>query len=502
MTDNPDTATGTDDKAATNGESPFSDDGDTRYSISTLVDSTFPWAAAVAEYARDRIKLDKVPADKDKFKNRAYRISAAVAMSLGATPADLATLRAVAEDTAATVAADAASMRLIESWDAEDRFTATDVARKRIAVAEAAKVELPPVTSLAELLAADDDPARMRIDRVLPSGGSKTLCVAAAGMGKTTLNGNLIRSLADGDPFLDVFEVHELAARIVLIDMEMTTAMLRRWLRRQGVANVGAVADVVTLRGRAGLFDLGNDRLRDMWARRLGDLGADFLIFDCLKPVLDVMNLRESNEMGIFLSALDTMRTAAGVTDVLVYHHMGHQHERARGDSSVLGWTDANWKIVVRDDDPTQRRYFATDKVRDAEELVGEGLLHFDPGTGRLIYAGGDRVETRRDAGVETMLTRVREVLAEKLTGDGDDEMTTTDIRAAVGGKRQTVADALALAVSADRNLVTVRQVGMARFYRIRPEAIDPAVTSVPTAAGPPEPPPGPFEADIPRNTL
>jgi hypothetical protein len=144
--------------------------------------------------------------------------------------------------------------------------------------------------------------------------------------------------------------------------------MTRRWLRRQGVRNVDAVVDVVNLRGNPGLFDMGNDRVRDMWARRLRDQGVNFVTFDCLKPVLDIMGLNENTEMGKFLTPFDVMLTEAEVDDVLVYHHTGHASgaagERARGDSTLLGWTDVNLKIICDDDGD---RFFSADKGPDAE---------------------------------------------------------------------------------------------------------------------------------------
>lgn len=344
-------------------------------------------------------------------------------------------------------------------------------ARKRLAALDAAQIELPPVTSLDELLAEDDDPVRFRIDNVWPAGGAKVLCAAPAGGGKTTLSGNLVHSLADGEPFLDVFAVNQRAERIVVIDNEMTPGMLKRWLRRQGVTNTLAVVDVVNLRGQAGLFDLGNDRLRDMWTRRLADLGCDFLVFDCLKPVLEAMGLDENREMGKLLYPLTDMLTAAGVDDVLVHHHMGHANERARGDSTLLGWSDANWKIVRDDDHPLQPRYFSTDKVRDADDPVREGLLSFDKATGRLTYAGGNRATTHQAENVEKRLSAVLDALADKAT-EGTDEMNVSQIRSAVGGKKETTDAALALAEK--RGLVTRRHQNRAKLYRLDPKARDP----------------------------
>ncbi|WP_141245703.1 AAA family ATPase [Mycobacterium avium subsp. hominissuis] len=348
-------------------------------------------------------------------------------------------------------------------------------ARKLLTAHDAAEITLPPVTSLRELLSQPDEPVRMRIDSLWAMGGGKTLCAASAGAGKTTLNCNLIRSLADDDaPFLGKFEVHQRAERIVLIDNEMTATMLRSWLRRQGVRNIDAVVDVVNLRGQAGLFNLGNDRLRDMWTRRLSDLGCDFVIFDCLSPVVNAMGLKEATELGKFLHPLTEMLTSAGVEDALVQHHMGHEAERARGDSTALGWSDNNWNIVKDGDAPDAPRYFFASKVRDADDPAGEGLLSFDKASGRLTYVGGDRAETVKNETVEKRLSAVLDVLAEHHTKKLKDDkgMGTTEIKSAVGGDKGITDRALDLAKK--RGQVTLHADGRAKRYKIAPEAMDP----------------------------
>jgi hypothetical protein len=370
-----------------------------------------------------------------------------------------------------TTATRLASLRLLKDWAAADNLRAQGDARRRVAADEAGDLTLPPVTNLDALLAKEDDPVRFRIDGVWPAGGAKVLCAAPAGGGKTTLSGNLVRSLADGDPFLGKFAVNHTAHRIVVIDNEMTEPMLRRWLRRQQVRNTAAVADVVNLRGQAGLFDMSNHRLRGEWARRLRDLGCDVVIFDCLKPVLEAMGLDENRETGKFLYPFAEMLADAGVEDVLVHHHMGHANERARGDSTLLGWTEANWKIVRKDDHLARPRFFSTDKVRDADEPVGEGLLSFDPATGHLTYVGGDRAATAQSENTEKRMQAVLDVLADKDT-DGDGEMNVTEIKATVGGKKEVTDEALGLAEK--RGLVTRRQRGRSKLYRINPKARDP----------------------------
>ncbi|MGD1282062.1 AAA family ATPase [Mycobacterium seoulense] len=443
--------------------------GDRKIALTTvgaLADAGRPWAKRAVARA-EIVNLDATVPWKDKL--------------VAFTIADLyGNYKAPVDDLAALSPMDDEarrdSWRLLRVWAAMENQRAQATARTRLAEADAAEITLPPVRSLDALLAEDDDPVRMRIAEVWPSGGAKVLCAAPAGAGKTTLSGNLIRSLADGDPFLGVFEVHQRAERIVVIDNEMTDSMLRRWLRRQGVRNTAAVVDVVCLRGQGHLFDLGNDRVRDMWARRWADLGADFVIFDCVKPALEAMGLDENREMGKLLYPLTDTLTAAGVDDVLVHHHMGHQHERARGDSSALGWSDGNWKIVWEGDQNS--RYFATAKVRDAEKLVPEGLLSWDSATNRLTYAGGNRAATATSETLEARISEVRAVLVDRhAEGITDDKgLTKTDLKNAVGGNKKITAQAIDLAAKRQLALVT-RGRGEARWYRIAPRALDPAYT-------------------------
>lgn len=429
-----------------------------------------PFDDAVAEHGRALTRLRAVAA----LHHEGDEGEAMSALDLICDPMTLGVSAADREDpTVRTETPDAEFEREVAKRQMSLR--ADREARRRIAVAEVSEIELPPVTSLDDLLVEDDDPVRYRIEGLWPSGGAKILNAASAKTGKTTLSMNLTRSLADGDPFLDAFEVHETAHRIVIIDNEMSRSMLRRWLRRQNVQNTTAIADVVALRGQARLFDMGNDRLREMWSRRLRDLGCDFVIFDCLKPVLEAMGLDENREIGKFLYPFGEMLADAGVEDVLVHHHMGHNNERARGDSSALGWTDGNWKLVRDTDDPRQARYFSAPDVRDVEETVGEGLLTYDPPTGRLTYAGGNRAQTKADSVVEDRAADVLEALAEAVADpeNRDDTLNKSELMRAVGGKKEITAKALDLLVN-ERRQVLLTHAGRAQLYRLAPDANDP----------------------------
>ncbi|MGA4690147.1 ATP-binding protein [Rhodococcus sp. AB351] len=336
-------------------------------------------------------------------------------------------------------------------------------ATKRLRALDTFDAALPPVTGLADLLAQDDTEVRYLIQDVIPADGARIMFAAPEKAGKTTLLGNLARSLADGDPFLGAFEVHTPAKRLVMIDNEMSQGMLRRWLRRQGIRNLSAVADVVALRGQAGLFDLGDDRRRGEWAKRLRDLGCDFLIFDCLRPVLDALGLDENREAGKFLEPFDQLLSEAGVENAVIAHHMGHTGERARGDSRIIGWSDGNWKLVREDPYvPTSPKYF-TSQVRDCPD-VPEGLLTFDPDTQHLTYAGGTRAEQKGKGKVDKRLQDVLDTLADSQSV-GTSEMNKTQLRAAVGGNKELVDGAIDEGVRL--GLVVERLQGRAKLYRL-----------------------------------
>lgn len=266
-----------------------------------------------------------------------------------------------------------------------------------------------PVT-LTEFLAVPDDPATYRIDRLLPIGGRAVLA-AQFKSGKSTVVANLLRSLADGAPFLGAFEVTRPEGPIVLIDDELDPRQLRRWLRDQGIVNTDRVV-VLPLRGEVSSFDLLDPAVAAEWADTLR--GASFIIFDCLRPVLDALGLSEDKDAGRFLVRFDELLKAAGIDGAVLVHHMGHAGERSRGDSRLLDWPDATWRLVRQrpdngdEPDPAAPRFF-TAFGRDVD--VAEGAVTFDPESRRLRFVGGSRTEARASAAADKARPDVLAVL-------------------------------------------------------------------------------------------
>lgn len=303
-----------------------------------------------------------------------------------------------------------------DDTEASDRLSAHEVAAeaRKLRVREQARRLVrreqresdgrrPQFVLGSDFLAEPDPPISYRLDELWPSGG-RILLAAQYKAGKTTLLGNCIRSLVDAEPFLDRFEVSSQARRVALLDNELDRNMLRRWLREQDIQRTDLFAPV-SLRGKLSTFDILDPEVRAEWAADLRAIGADVVVLDCLRPVLDALGLDENREAGRFLTAFDELLGEAGVGEAIVVHHMGHNGERSRGDSRLRDWPDAEWRLVREDlDDPSSPRYFSA-FGRDVD--VPESRLEFDLGHRRLTIAGG----SRRDAKVERCLGPVLDIL-------------------------------------------------------------------------------------------
>jgi len=296
----------------------------------------------------------------------------------------------------------------------------------------------PTLIRLDEFLLTDDEPAKYRLDRLMPT-NSHVLVAAQWKAGKSTMVGNLLRALADIEPFLGEFTVNPPAGGIVLFDDELDPGTLRTWLRAQHIRNTDRI-HVVSLRGRLHYFNLLDPAVMDYWVQQIRQLPPTAMaILDCLRPVLDAIGLAESTEAGRFLVHFDELLHSAGVTETILIHHMGHQNDRARGDSRLLDWPDVNWRIIrqvtkeddgTAIDDPNAPRYFSA-FGRDVE--VPEHLLHFDEQTKRLTYS----TETRAHARTGQLLAEIVEFLTDagpssKNTIEKNIKGRSTDIRAAI----------------------------------------------------------------------
>lgn len=295
------------------------------------------------------------------------------------------------------------------------------------------RVELPALVSLADFLDEPDEDEQYRIQGLWPVEG-RVVFAAQYKAGKSTTVGNVLRSLADGVPFLDEFDVNEFEGRIALIDNELSPKMLRRWLRQQGIQNTDQV-HLVNLRGRVGTFDILDPGVRAQWAEQLRARGVSVVVLDCLRPVLDVLGLNEDKDAGKFLVAFDALLKEASAPEAIVIHHAGHGGERSRGDSRLRDWPDVEWKLVREGEDDSSPRYFSA-YGRDVDQ--GEGQLLYDEGARRLSWAGG----SRKTAAGEKLIPDILDYL------DDNPGVSKRGIEAAIGESRTDVRNALAKAIT------------------------------------------------------
>ncbi|WP_157997664.1 AAA family ATPase [Mycobacteroides stephanolepidis] len=281
-----------------------------------------------------------------------------------------------------------------------------DVLARSIA-SERDAVPTPEPVGLDALLTEPDEDAAYRVGELWPTGG-RVLLSAPYKAGKSTLVGNVIRALADGGPLLGRFDTTPVG-KVVLIDTELDRRTLRRWLRDQGIRNT-AVVSVVSLRGAVSAFDILDPATRAEWAQRLA--GADVVILDCLRPVIDALGLSEDKDAGKVLVAFDALLAEVGADEGMVVTHMGHQNgparERARGDSRLMDWADSLWKIVRGGDDTdddTARSSFFSALGRDV--ALPEGKLAFNSDTRHLTFEGGSRRDSVGREAVPELLAMV-----------------------------------------------------------------------------------------------
>jgi hypothetical protein len=270
--------------------------------------------------------------------------------------------------------------RLVQ--DEMERRQAQSLVRETLEAEHHAGVVLPDSVLLSDLLREPDSVVEYRVEGLWPARGRVVLS-APMKSGKTTFVGNLLRALVDGQAFLEVFETVQVR-RVVLIDTEMDRSQIKRWLQAQGIVETERV-EVIPLRGNAAAFDLLDPGCREEWAARLR--GADVLILDCLRPVLDALGLSEDKDAGRFLVAFDALLLDAEVDEGMIVHHTGHDGARSRGDSRLRDWPDAELRIlrdVSKDQSP---RYF---KAFGRDVDVREGRLDYSPENRRLAYSAGE----------------------------------------------------------------------------------------------------------------
>ena len=259
--------------------------------------------------------------------------------------------------------------------------------------------ELPEILDLEARMARPRVETAFRIEGWQPMGG-RVLLAAQFKAGKTTGVANLVRPLVDGGQWLDTWDVEPVKGRVCILDFEMSENTAEDWLNDQGIRNQSKV-DLVSLRGRIATFNILDPGVRMEWASRLAQRETDYLIVDCLRPVLDAFGLDEHRDTGRFFGPLDALLNEAGIGEACVVHHMGHGGERSRGDSRLRDWPDVEWRLMRENEHPDSDRYI-TAYGRDVD--IPEHKLVFDKDARRLRAQVGTRLDLDADAALLDVL--------------------------------------------------------------------------------------------------
>ncbi|MFY9265629.1 MAG: AAA family ATPase [Solirubrobacterales bacterium] len=248
------------------------------------------------------------------------------------------------------------------------------------------------------------EPVRERkytIDRLHPAGGN-SLLVAQFKAGKTTLLLNLLRALADRQPFLGQFDVTPLDGRVAFWNYELDDDMFRDWMRDVGVENPDRVARPLHLRGR--VLRLWEPAVAETVIEWLKGSEVEFLIVDPVARAWRglVTDENDNAQVAAFTDALDTIKREAGVRDLVLSTHMGRATfdegaERARGATRLEDWMDAGWYLSK---DRDRRALHANGRDVDLEAID----LDYDEMRRHVSSTGRTRTERRLDDGVQSAI--------------------------------------------------------------------------------------------------
>jgi len=297
-----------------------------------------------------------------------------------------------------------------EQWNdaVEEKLFGARAAReaKRIIMEEECPSQpIPPVAPLNELLDEPDEETQFRVEGWQPF-GTKILIVGQAKAGKSHLAHNLIHALADGSKFLKSAKTNKVEGNIALLDFELSRAMGRRWLRKQGFKHPEKV-HTWWMRGSGNSFNILDPAIRREWSALFAEANISYVVLDCLRPVMDALGLDEHNQAGKFFGAFEALLKDAGIEEAAIVHHMGHGGERSRGDSRIVDWPDAQWWLTLENiNDQTSPRFlraFGREINREEQKVI------FEAETGHMHITRGSRSNGPALEALEGVLQMLRE---------------------------------------------------------------------------------------------
>jgi biotin operon repressor len=287
----------------------------------------------------------------------------------------------------------------------------------------------PPEFLTGPELAETQDNYTWRVDDLITV-GSNVLVNASYKAGKSTLIINLIRSMLTEEDFLGKFGTKP-AASIKLIDMEMPRATGKTWMEEAGLLKYKELS-CSFLVGRPGSLSVLDETKR----KRIADdlRGTDVLIIDPLGPLMAAHGMDENSNTDIrrLLNGLTALKTEAGISELIVVHHAGHQASRRSRGASVLGdWPDVI--VNLRNKDPDNPSGVRSISAFGRDVMIPETDLFHDRATRSLRTL---------DSTARTTTDDLKDKILNALRGNGG-PMSGSKLATTVGGRKENVLKAV-----------------------------------------------------------
>lgn len=203
--------------------------------------------------------------------------------------------------------------------------------------------------------------------------------------GKTTMVTNVVRSLVDGTPFLGQFETTPITdGTVVIVNAEMTRRQFNRWMFESNITNRDKVLAFHVREAGPASGDILDPTRRDEMVALLIEHNAKVLIMDPLNPLLSSSGVEEnsSTDVAKWFTAMNDIKERAGLDEIMLVHHFGHNGQRGRGSSKFMDAPDALWTYTMDDTEE--------DPDDELEDMLGPVKR---PGAPRYLSAVGRDVD-------------------------------------------------------------------------------------------------------------
>lgn len=249
--------------------------------------------------------------------------------------------------------------------------------------------------------------------------GYNCLLIAPNKSGKTALNLNLLKSLADGTPFLGKYEITPFQGNICVFNYEEMPIHWRRHVARLGIQNT----DRIWVQHRRGqpILPIWEKRSQDRVVKWMIDHEIAYWIVDPTAVAWQglVDNENDNTLVAAFTTALDQVKERAGIGEMLLTHHTGRMDDsRGRGAIRLDDWKDVSWHLN-RDDVTNVRTFWATGREIEVEKFE----LDWNEDKWRLS-AGEDIAAQKKKDRVKT-LRMTKQAVIELLDEHGDMSQTS-----------------------------------------------------------------------------